>query len=67
MILLRVEYSEYDDTIALHSVKEFIRKSLRDQAAETVVINRPLLGPFCKKTNCAFNLMQQIITQTQTS
>src|SRR3569833_4221561 len=67
MISLGVEYSKYDDAIAFHTVKEFVRKSLRDQAAETVVINWASFGAFSKKAYCAFNFIQQIVSQTRPS
>lgn len=62
MISFGVQYSKYNDTISFHTIKELIRKSSSDQAAETVVINWPLFGALSQKSNCAFDFIQQIIT-----
>jgi hypothetical protein len=67
MISFGVEYPKYDDAIAFQTVEEFVWKSLREQAAEAVVINRALFGAFSKKAHCALNFVQQIIPQTSTS
>lgn len=65
MLLFGVQNSKHYDVIAFHPVKKFVRKSLCDQATETVVINWTLFGAFCKKTYSSLNFVQKIITQTR--
>lgn len=67
MILFGVKYPKHDDPIAFHPIKQFVRKSLCDEAAKTVVINWALFGPYSKKSDCTLNFIQQIIPQARSS
>ena len=39
MILLGMQYTENDDTIAINSIKEFVWKTVCEQAPKIAVIN----------------------------
>lgn len=67
MILFGVEYPKYNDTIAFQPVKEFVRKAMRNQATETIVINRTLFGRFSEETDRTLDFVQPLISQTRAS